>query len=186
MYSLATVSGIGESMAGPLSCERCSIGKGALKRCGLRPLPGTFGGSPGARFSGSGLPAGGCCAAAAHALAHGARADAAFARRPLADACEGARDSRDVEQNLLGCHDACASAPPAPSSIPSMSSGPDATVKQEGAGSKRPRPSPAEHSIVPSHAAWFRTDDVHDIERRALPEFFDGSSASKTPDRCVC
>ena len=38
---------------------------------------------------------------------------------------------------------------------------------------------------MPSHAAWFRTDEVHDVERRALPEFFDGTSASKTPTRCA-
>lgn len=34
---------------------------------------------------------------------------------------------------------------------------------------------------IPSHAAWFRLDGVHEVERRALPEFFDGRSAVKTP-----
>ena len=33
-------------------------------------------------------------------------------------------------------------------------------------------PGPA--CAVPSHAAWFRLDDIHAIERRSLPEFFDG------------
>ena len=34
---------------------------------------------------------------------------------------------------------------------------------------------------VPTHSAWFRLDSVDDIEKRALPEFFDGSSSTKTP-----
>ncbi|EOD27704.1 hypothetical protein EMIHUDRAFT_204636 [Emiliania huxleyi CCMP1516] len=34
--------------------------------------------------------------------------------------------------------------------------------------------------ILPSYAAWFDPNAVHAIERRALPEFFDGSSAVKT------
>ena len=34
---------------------------------------------------------------------------------------------------------------------------------------------------VPSHSAWFHLDSVSDIERKALPEFFDGRSATKTP-----
>ena len=62
------------------------------------------------------------------------------------------------------------------------------SVNHEGAGNgKRPR-SPdtvkGEPCLLPSHAAWFRTENVNDIERRALPEFFDGSSTSKTESRC--
>ena len=36
-------------------------------------------------------------------------------------------------------------------------------------------------AAAPAHAGWFRLDAVDDVERRALPEFFDGSSATKTP-----
>ncbi|KAJ2845006.1 SWI/SNF and RSC complex subunit Ssr2, partial [Coemansia brasiliensis] len=35
--------------------------------------------------------------------------------------------------------------------------------------------------VVPSYAAWFRLGDVHENERRALPEFFNGRNMSKTP-----
>lgn len=34
----------------------------------------------------------------------------------------------------------------------------------------------------PSHAGWFRFDAVDDLERRALPEFFDGGSTIKSPE----
>lgn len=34
---------------------------------------------------------------------------------------------------------------------------------------------------IPAHASWFSVDAVHDIEKRSLPEFFNGTSASKTP-----
>lgn len=34
---------------------------------------------------------------------------------------------------------------------------------------------------MPAHTRWFRLDAVHDIEKRALPEFFDKRSQSKTP-----
>lgn len=36
--------------------------------------------------------------------------------------------------------------------------------------------------IIPSYARWFNRDSVHEIERKALPEFFSGNSRSKTPD----
>jgi SWI/SNF related-matrix-associated actin-dependent regulator of chromatin subfamily C len=36
--------------------------------------------------------------------------------------------------------------------------------------------------INPAAAQWFKADEVHDIEKRALPEFFNGRSKSKTPD----
>ena len=35
--------------------------------------------------------------------------------------------------------------------------------------------------IVPSYAAWFSMATIHDIERRSLPEFFNGVNKSKTP-----
>ncbi|KAH9770057.1 SWI/SNF complex subunit SWI3A [Citrus sinensis] len=34
---------------------------------------------------------------------------------------------------------------------------------------------------IPSHSSWFRWDDIHETERTALKEFFDGSSISRTP-----
>ncbi|KAI8925705.1 SWIRM domain-containing protein [Entophlyctis helioformis] len=35
--------------------------------------------------------------------------------------------------------------------------------------------------IVPSYAAWFSFGAIHDIERKALPEFFNNKNKSKTP-----
>lgn len=35
---------------------------------------------------------------------------------------------------------------------------------------------------VPAHAAWFDYHRVSDVERRSLPEFFDGRSSTKTPE----
>jgi SWI/SNF related-matrix-associated actin-dependent regulator of chromatin subfamily C len=35
---------------------------------------------------------------------------------------------------------------------------------------------------IPAYSRWFRIDAIHEIERRALPEFFSGSYASKTPE----
>ena len=37
-------------------------------------------------------------------------------------------------------------------------------------------------TTIPSHAAWFAVDDVHDIERRALPEYFGSGTALKTSE----
>lgn len=34
---------------------------------------------------------------------------------------------------------------------------------------------------IPAHARWFRKDAIHDIERRALSEFFNSRGESKTP-----
>ncbi|KAF8006725.1 hypothetical protein BT93_K0897 [Corymbia citriodora subsp. variegata] len=34
---------------------------------------------------------------------------------------------------------------------------------------------------IPIHSSWFSWDDIHDTERVGLPEFFDGSSISRTP-----
>ena len=35
--------------------------------------------------------------------------------------------------------------------------------------------------IVPSYAAWFSFGEINDIERKALPEFFNNKNKSKTP-----
>ena len=35
--------------------------------------------------------------------------------------------------------------------------------------------------VVPSYAAWFDMSKVHEVERRALPEFFNSRNRSKTP-----
>lgn len=34
---------------------------------------------------------------------------------------------------------------------------------------------------IPAHARWFRTDAIHDIEKRSLSEFFNSRGESKTP-----
>lgn len=34
---------------------------------------------------------------------------------------------------------------------------------------------------VPAHASWYRPNEIHEIEKRYLPEFFNGKSANKTP-----
>jgi len=41
------------------------------------------------------------------------------------------------------------------------------------------------HIIVPSYSAWFDYSSLHAIERRALPEFFNGKNKSKTPEMFV-
>lgn len=38
------------------------------------------------------------------------------------------------------------------------------------------------HIIVPSYAAWFDYTSLHEIEKRALPEFFNQKNKSKTPE----
>ncbi|XP_070174621.1 SWI/SNF complex subunit SMARCC2-like isoform X2 [Littorina saxatilis] len=38
------------------------------------------------------------------------------------------------------------------------------------------------HIIIPSYAAWFDYSAIHAIERRALPEFFNGKNKSKMPE----
>ncbi|XP_058058097.1 SWI/SNF complex subunit SMARCC1 [Anopheles bellator] len=38
------------------------------------------------------------------------------------------------------------------------------------------------HIIVPSYAAWFDYNSIHVVEKRALPEFFNGKNKSKTPE----
>ena len=38
------------------------------------------------------------------------------------------------------------------------------------------------HIIVPSYSAWFDYNAIHSIEKRALPEFFNGKNRSKSPE----
>ncbi|XP_016893535.1 SWI/SNF complex subunit SMARCC1 isoform X2 [Cynoglossus semilaevis] len=38
------------------------------------------------------------------------------------------------------------------------------------------------HIIIPSYSAWFDYNCIHEIEKRALPEFFNGKNKSKTPE----
>ncbi|XP_063425155.1 SWI/SNF complex subunit SMARCC2-like isoform X3 [Mytilus trossulus] len=38
------------------------------------------------------------------------------------------------------------------------------------------------HIVVPSYASWFDYNAIHAIEKRALPEFFNGRNKSKTPE----
>jgi SWI/SNF related-matrix-associated actin-dependent regulator of chromatin subfamily C len=38
------------------------------------------------------------------------------------------------------------------------------------------------HIIVPSYSAWFDYTCIHEIEKRALPEFFNNKNKSKTPE----
>ncbi|XP_061530658.1 SWI/SNF complex subunit SMARCC1 isoform X2 [Phycodurus eques] len=38
------------------------------------------------------------------------------------------------------------------------------------------------HIIIPSYSAWFDYNCIHEIERRALPEFFNGKNKSKSPE----
>ena len=35
---------------------------------------------------------------------------------------------------------------------------------------------------IPGHSHWFRWDATHELERRGVPEFFDGRSETKTPE----
>ena len=38
------------------------------------------------------------------------------------------------------------------------------------------------HIIIPSYSAWFDYHSIHSIEKRSLPEFFNGKNKSKTPE----
>lgn len=40
----------------------------------------------------------------------------------------------------------------------------------------------ANHIIIPSYSSWFDYNSIHAVERRALPEFFNGRNKSKTPE----
>jgi SWI/SNF related-matrix-associated actin-dependent regulator of chromatin subfamily C len=39
----------------------------------------------------------------------------------------------------------------------------------------------AHEVIVPSYAAWFSFNEIHETEKKAFPEFFSGRNRSKTP-----
>ncbi|XP_065666674.1 SWI/SNF complex subunit SMARCC2 isoform X3 [Hydra vulgaris] len=43
-------------------------------------------------------------------------------------------------------------------------------------------PEQTRHIVIPSYAAWFNYNSIHAIERRALPEYFNGKNKSKTPE----
>ncbi|GLU18575.1 hypothetical protein SLE2022_348670 [Rubroshorea leprosula] len=45
----------------------------------------------------------------------------------------------------------------------------------------RPDEPELELYTIPGHSSWFSWDDIHETERLALQEFFDGSSISRTP-----
>jgi len=38
------------------------------------------------------------------------------------------------------------------------------------------------HIVVPSYSSWFDYNSIHTVEKRALPEFFNGRNKSKTPE----
>lgn len=38
------------------------------------------------------------------------------------------------------------------------------------------------HIIIPSYTSWFNYNCIHSIEKRALPEFFNGKNKSKSPE----
>ncbi|XP_051927872.1 SWI/SNF complex subunit SMARCC1b isoform X2 [Hippocampus zosterae] len=38
------------------------------------------------------------------------------------------------------------------------------------------------HIIIPSYTSWFNNNSIHSIEKRALPEFFNGKNKSKSPE----
>ena len=38
------------------------------------------------------------------------------------------------------------------------------------------------HIVVPSYSSWFDYNGINAVERRALPEFFNGKNKSKSPE----
>jgi len=38
------------------------------------------------------------------------------------------------------------------------------------------------HIVIPSYSSWFDYNSIHTVEKRALPEFFNGKNKSKTPE----
>ncbi|CAH0389358.1 unnamed protein product [Bemisia tabaci] len=56
----------------------------------------------------------------------------------------------------------------------------DTTVKDEGQEDNVTEQT--HHIIIPSYSAWFDYNSIHSIEKRALPEFFNGKNKSKTPE----
>ncbi|XP_070840212.1 SWI/SNF complex subunit SMARCC1b [Chaetodon trifascialis] len=54
--------------------------------------------------------------------------------------------------------------------IPRLSEGEDSITEQ------------THHIIIPSYTSWFNYNSIHSIEKRALPEFFNGKNKSKSPE----
>ena len=55
----------------------------------------------------------------------------------------------------------------------------DANGSDDAAGGG---PGDREPFKIPGHSHWFRWDATHELERRGVPEFFDGRSETKTPE----
>lgn len=59
---------------------------------------------------------------------------------------------------------------------------PAATTKTAVAQSARSNLIDQNHAIIlPSYSAWFDMHEIHNLERKALPEFFNNRNRSKTP-----
>lgn len=63
------------------------------------------------------------------------------------------------------------------------------TIKHEATEESEPEQSEqseqseqTHHIIIPSYAAWFDYNAIHEVEKRALPEYFNGRNKSKTPE----
>ncbi|XP_076005884.1 SWI/SNF complex subunit SMARCC1b [Genypterus blacodes] len=54
--------------------------------------------------------------------------------------------------------------------VPRLSEGEDSITEQ------------THHIIIPSYTAWFNYNSIHSIEKRTLPEFFNGKNKSKSPE----
>ncbi|XP_030003414.1 SWI/SNF complex subunit SMARCC1b isoform X4 [Sphaeramia orbicularis] len=54
--------------------------------------------------------------------------------------------------------------------VPRLSEGEDSITEQ------------THHIIIPSYTSWFNNNSIHSIEKRALPEFFNGKNKSKSPE----
>ncbi|XP_041867430.1 SWI/SNF complex subunit SMARCC1-like [Melanotaenia boesemani] len=54
--------------------------------------------------------------------------------------------------------------------MPRLSEGEDSITEQ------------THHIIIPSYTSWFNYNSIHSIEKRALPEFFNGKNKSKSPE----
>lgn len=59
---------------------------------------------------------------------------------------------------------------------------PGATTKAQAEQSARTHLIEQSHAIIlPSYSAWFDMHEIHNIEKKALPEFFNSRNRSKTP-----
>jgi len=65
---------------------------------------------------------------------------------------------------------------------PAESASQDAKSKESVENAAREHLISQTHAIVlPSYSTWFDMNDIHNIERKALPEFFNNRNRSKTP-----